>query len=1219
MDDSGAEGRNEPAEDTGLSFGGLTAFAGPQAVVADDGHLAVGTRLDDVTIVRFIAEGGMGRVYEALQGMPCRTVAVKVLRPGVLSSVAAKRFHQETQILGRLTHAGIARIYSVGILPMVGYALPYFVMEYIEEAQPITEYAATRGLTARERVRLVREACQAVAHGHLKGVVHRDLKPGNILIDAAGQPKIIDFGVARSTDTDAALTTMHTDIGQLLGTLRYMCPEQFDGTSDDIDVRADVYALGVVLYELLAGRSPYDTAGKAVHQVARVVREVEPRALGSVDRTFRGDLDTIVSKCLEKDRTLRYSSAVELEADLGRYLQGQPIAAEAPGLIGSLARVARRHRLAAASAVAVATAVALGVAATGIFAVRAERSRIREVDARERADAARLEAIDNAEEASAERALAGREKERANAEAETAKRLLYVANMRALQAALTDGNRSGAQQLLGENKAFVPEGLPIELRCVAAELDDALVVLKTVGPVTEVGFAPDGTMMAVTAAKGPMADDSVVRSHLDRTVGHRVDRTAGGRQASFYSVEPGLRYAAMPKGKSAWAAAWSTVAESPAPGAPGGGRPNALALSPDGSRAAVHRKDGGIAVVDRPSGSPIATLADHAGRLAQVMFSPTGDRLVGCDINGSLGIWDASTGRLIGRGHGDDGTTKVASLTFSGDGSRCAAALVSSVGPDEMVVYDSLDGRIRSRFVIPGRRLNRAAVNVVALSHDGERLATACKQAEITIWNAADGTATGTLRGHSTPVETLAFSRDGSQIASSVASGKIRIWNAHTYDCDRELVGHGGRVPTLAFHPDGITLASGSVDRTVRIWATSSAPACAILPGVSDLAMAAFSPDGRLVAVATEGERAIGVWDAATAERVGSLEAAAGAVTQLSWSPAGDLLAGAFATPGREGEARVWRPDTAAPVAVLGGHVLGVVGVVFSPDGRCVLTTSGNGLVQAWDPQTGVRRWVSPAAARNPSAKLVAQFAQDGRVVAHGLPQLLDVDSGVVVSEIRDRGYVTCLTVSPDGSLLANGMALGTVYLEDVVGGSIQARLVGHTDSVQSIAFSPDGDVVATGSLDGTARLWSIRQAQELRCLLGHSGSIETVLFTPDGRRLVTGATDGTTRIWDVGLGRELYVLPGRADAPRAVAISPDGTTLLAPTAAGGARIWGLTNAAVIAARQASPLDGHGRSIAPGEVGRPDGRPRHRLREGGEERGEVAEILAVEAEGPQVR
>ena len=183
----------------------------------------------------------------------------------------------------------------------------------------------------------------------------------------------------------------------------------------------------------------------------------------------------------------------------------------------------------------------------------------------------------------------------------------------------------------------------------------------------------------------------------------------------------------------------------------------------------------------------------------------------------------------------------------------------------------------------------------------------------------------------------------------------------------------------------------------------------------------------------------------------------------------------------------------------------------------------------------------------------------------------------------------------------------------------MRARPVGHTDSVRAIAFSPNGTIVATGSLDGTVRLWSIRGASELRCLVGHSGSVETVLFSPDGGRLVTGSTDGTTRIWDVDLGRELCVLPGRTDAPRAVAISPDGTKLLAPTASGGARLWGVTNAAVIAARQASPLDGDGRSIEPGEVGGPAGRPRHRLRKGAEERGEVAEVLAVEAEGPQVR
>jgi serine/threonine protein kinase len=226
----------------------------------------------------------MGRVYEGLQGMPCRTVAVKVIKPGVLSTAAAKRFEYEAQILGRLTHPGIARIYSLGMQPLPGGEVPYFVMEFIDDARSITAYATERSLSTQDRVSLFREACLAVAHGHQKGVIHRDLKPGNILVDGTGQPKIIDFGVARSTDGDVALTTMHTDIGQLVGTLAYMAPEQFDSSSDDLDVRVDVYSLGIVLYELLTGSPPYDFARRAVYEVARVVKEVEPKSRHRHDR-----------------------------------------------------------------------------------------------------------------------------------------------------------------------------------------------------------------------------------------------------------------------------------------------------------------------------------------------------------------------------------------------------------------------------------------------------------------------------------------------------------------------------------------------------------------------------------------------------------------------------------------------------------------------------------------------------------------------------------------------------------------------------------------------------------------------------------------------------------------------------------------------------------------------------------------------------------------------
>jgi len=225
---------------------GLSDFLklGPVTPGKDD---LLGVDLDGVTVVRLIAEGGMGRVYEGVQQKPHRTVAVKVIRPGVVSPALMKRFQYEAEMLARLTHPGIAQIFSLGTKVVGRETVPYFVMEFIPGALSLTAYAQTHNLSTQDRVALFRRACDAVAHGHHKGVIHRDLKPTNILVDAAGNPKVIDFGVARSTDSDVALTTMHTDVGQIIGTLQYMCPEQFDANPSDIDVRADVYALGVVL------------------------------------------------------------------------------------------------------------------------------------------------------------------------------------------------------------------------------------------------------------------------------------------------------------------------------------------------------------------------------------------------------------------------------------------------------------------------------------------------------------------------------------------------------------------------------------------------------------------------------------------------------------------------------------------------------------------------------------------------------------------------------------------------------------------------------------------------------------------------------------------------------------------------------------------------------------------------------------------------------------
>lgn len=294
----------------------------------------LGMDLGGVKIVRLLGEGGMGRVYEAEQHSPQRTVAVKVIRAGITSEKTMRRFEREAEFLGKLQHPGIAQIYVVGSYSSDIGDVPFFVMEYIPNAKPITNYVGEQGLTVRDTLALFKHVCEAVSHGHDRGIVHRDLKPGNILIDSDGMPKVIDFGVARSTDSDLTLTAMRTDTGALVGTVQYMSPEQFgDSTAEGLDGRADVYALGVVLYELLAGELPYQVRRKKMHEAARIVCEYTPPTLRSRDRSIPRDVSLIAERCLQKNRRGRYQSAGELAGDIQRVLDGKPVRMPAMGWV----------------------------------------------------------------------------------------------------------------------------------------------------------------------------------------------------------------------------------------------------------------------------------------------------------------------------------------------------------------------------------------------------------------------------------------------------------------------------------------------------------------------------------------------------------------------------------------------------------------------------------------------------------------------------------------------------------------------------------------------------------------------------------------------------------------------------------------------------------------------------------------------------------------------
>jgi|GEM_PF-3422088 len=289
----------------------------------------VGSNLGGVTIIRLIGEGGMGRVYEARQQRPDRTVAVKVIRQGITSARTLRRFEREAEFLAKLQHPGIARIYVVGSYSSDYGDVPFYVMEFIDNAKPITNYCFEKNLPLPDRLRLFAEVCDAVSHGHDRGIIHRDLKPGNILIDEQGKPRVIDFGVARSTDSDLTLTSLKTDSGDLVGTVQYMSPEQFGPRPDELDPRADVYSLGVVLYELLTGVLPHEFQRKGLHEIARLVCEEPPASLRDRDKTIPRAVSAIVAKALAKSHDARYHSAGHLAADLRRHLEGRPVRASA--------------------------------------------------------------------------------------------------------------------------------------------------------------------------------------------------------------------------------------------------------------------------------------------------------------------------------------------------------------------------------------------------------------------------------------------------------------------------------------------------------------------------------------------------------------------------------------------------------------------------------------------------------------------------------------------------------------------------------------------------------------------------------------------------------------------------------------------------------------------------------------------------------------------------